>query len=247
MREYFVRSSLVLAMLIVAPLVGAQTAPPPSGKPLQTATTKDKKAAPTSSEPVDFDGWGRSMAPESNGRKSRPAPRHDISGTWDPATGPNDGGQFYGAEAVPEDGKPGHQPPYTRLGLEALYRTKPSNGARMVPPGETNDPEAFCDPQGFPREDLFQLRTTQIVQTAVSVVILYEYDRVWRVIWTDGRELPKDPERGSAIPLANGRTITHLSSRRQGLIKEPGWTTQVVRIAVICAWKRNSIASTMII
>jgi hypothetical protein len=28
----------------------------------------------------------------------------------------------------------------------------------------------------------------------VSVVILYEFDRVWRVIWTDGRELPKDPE-----------------------------------------------------
>ena len=28
----------------------------------------------------------------------------------------------------------------------------------------------------------------------MSVIILYEFDRVWRVIWTDGRELPKDPE-----------------------------------------------------
>jgi hypothetical protein len=26
------------------------------------------------------------------------------------------------------------------------------------------------------------------------VIILYEFDRIWRVIWTDGRELPKDPE-----------------------------------------------------
>src|SRR5207253_10909004 len=67
-------------------------------------------------------------------------------------------------------------------------------GLRSVLPGETNDPVAYCDPQGFPRENLFQLRTTQIVQTPVSVVILYEFDRIWRVIWTDGRELPKDPE-----------------------------------------------------
>ena len=64
----------------------------------------------------------------------------------------------------------------------------------MVAPTDTNDPEIICNPQGFPRENLFQLRTTQIVQTPVSVVILYEFDRVWRVIWTDGRELPKDPE-----------------------------------------------------
>jgi hypothetical protein len=80
------------------------------------------------------------------------------------------------------------------LGLETYRRTKPTIGPRMVLPAETNDPEASCDPQGFPREDLFQLRTTQIAQTPVSVIILYEYDRIWRVIWTDGRELPKDPE-----------------------------------------------------
>jgi hypothetical protein len=194
MLEHFVRSSLVLAILIVPSVLRAQIAQAPAGKPPQSGTVKDQKAAPASPAPVDFDGWGRPIIPESKSRKPAHAPRHDISGTWDPATGPLDGGQFYGAETVPEDGKPGHQPPYTRLGLEALYRTKPSNGARMVPPGETNDPEAYCDPQGFPREDLFQLRTTQIIQTAVSVVILYEYDKIWRVIWTDGRELPKDPE-----------------------------------------------------
>ncbi|PYU25679.1 MAG: hypothetical protein DMG32_11515 [Acidobacteria bacterium] len=95
---------------------------------------------------------------------------------------------------MPEDGKPEHELPYTPSGLEALKRTKPTIGLRSVLPGETNDPVAYCDPQGFPREDLFQLRTTQILQTPVSVVILYEFDRIWRVIWTDGRELPKDPE-----------------------------------------------------
>src|ERR1700731_4496073 len=120
-----------------------------------------------------------------------PAPRHDISGTWDPG---NDGIQPFGPRAMPEDGKPEHQLPYTPAGLEALNAHKPSNGIRSVLPGETNDPVVYCDPQGMPREDLYELRTTQILQTPVNVVVLYEFGKVWRVIWTDGRVLPKDPE-----------------------------------------------------
>jgi hypothetical protein len=157
----------------------------------QSASQNDLNAE--ASTAVDFDGWGRPI-PAPSGQKSAAAPKHDISGTWDPANGPDDGGQFLGAKTLPVDGRPGHEPPYTKLGMEAYLRTKPSNGARMVAPGETNDPEEICNPQGFPREDLFQFRTTQIVQTPSKVLILYEYDRVWRTIWTDGRELPKDPE-----------------------------------------------------
>src|SRR5258708_38587968 len=85
-----------------------------------------------------------------------PAPRHDISGIWDPG---NNGIQPLGPRAMPEDGKPEHQIPYTPLGQEALNRTKPSNGIRSVLPGETNDPVVYCDPQGFPREELYELRT----------------------------------------------------------------------------------------
>ena len=95
---------------------------------------------------------------------------------------------------MPEDGKPEHRPPYTPLGLETLNRTKPSNGARSVLPGDTNDPVVTCDPQGMPREDLYELRTTQIIQMPLKMVILYQFAKVWRVVWTDGRELPKDPE-----------------------------------------------------
>jgi len=103
--------------------------------------------------------------------------------------------QPLGAKQVPDDGKPEHRPPYTPLGLETLKSTKPSNGTRSVLPGDTNDPVfKYGDPQGFPREDLYELRATQILQTPQSVVILYQFGKVWRVIWTDGRELPKDPE-----------------------------------------------------
>ena len=122
-----------------------------------------------------------------------PAPRRDISGIWTPANGPGDGIQGTGAKNMPEDGKPEHQLPYTPLGLEMLAKTKPGNGARMVHPSEINDPEVIsCEPQGMPRQNLYELRTTQILQTPVSVVILYQFDKIWRVIWADGRELEKE-------------------------------------------------------
>ena len=126
-----------------------------------------------------------------NEQKAAPAPRHDISGIWDPG---NRGIQPFGPQAMPEDGKPEHQPPYTPLGLETLNAHKPSNGIRSVLPADTNDPVVTCDPQGISREDLYELRTTQILQTPAKVGVLYQFGKVWRVIWTDGRELPKDPE-----------------------------------------------------
>lgn len=140
------------------------------------------------------DGWGRPVSPLAKTHKPGAAPRHDISGTWQPAVHPGDGIQPFGAKAMPDDGKPEHQPPYTALGRQTLDTHKPSNGTRMVNPTDTNDPVLACDPQGMPREDLYELRTTQIVQTPIKVMILYEFDKIWRVIWTDGRELPKDPE-----------------------------------------------------
>src|ERR1700674_2418956 len=127
----------------------------------------------------------------SKDQKAASAPRHDISGIWDPG---NNGIQPMGPQAMPDDGKPEHQLPYTPLGLEVLNTHKPSNGVRSVLPGETNDPVVYCDPQGFPREDLYELRTTQILQMPLNVVILYQFGKTWRVVWTDGRELPKDPE-----------------------------------------------------
>jgi hypothetical protein len=57
-----------------------------------------------------------------------------------------------------------------------------------------NDPVDICDPQGFPRMDLSEFRTIEIVQTADHVIVLNQFFRSWRTIWTDGRELPTNPE-----------------------------------------------------
>jgi len=134
------------------------------------------------------DGWTGQVPPKPK-TPAGPAPKRDIFGIWDPGGG---GIQALGPAAMPEDGKPEHRPPYSPAGLEALNLTKPSNGARSVLPGDTNDPVPSCNPQGIPREDLYELRTTQILQTPSSVMVLYEYGRVWRVIWTDWRQFPQN-------------------------------------------------------
>ena len=174
-----------------AALVGVILFSPP-------ARSQDVQRRPDESRPAlenrlanRRDGWGRPVQLPVKGQKSDPAPKRDISGIWDPGDG---GIQALGPAAMPDDGKPEHRPPYTPLGLETLNQTKPSNGARSTLAPESNDPVIAGDPQGIPREDLFELRTAQIFQTPVAVYLLYQFGRVWRVIWTDGREVPKDGE-----------------------------------------------------
>ena len=119
-----------------------------------------------------------------------PAPRRDISGIWQP----NSGANGRGAQNMPADGKPEHELPYTALGLEAFKHNHPSNGPGEVAAADDDDPVHICDPQGFPRENLFELRATQIIQMPLETIVLYTYDKIWRAIWTDGRQLPEDPD-----------------------------------------------------
>jgi hypothetical protein len=116
-----------------------------------------------------------------------PSPSHDLSGTWEPANGPE-----AGVDAdVPNDGKPEHQLPYTPYGLQAYKSHHALAGADEVLPAFFDDPRDKCEPLGFPRMNFYNLRETQILQNEYKIVMLYQYGTVWRVIWTDGRELPK--------------------------------------------------------
>ena len=151
------------------------------------------------------------------GKKSAPAPRRDISGIWDAAE--LDGGRQpsgaleHQALTAPrgkgvEGGRPdetGIMSPlhYTSFGLDALKGNKPSGpSVRQVPAALANDPVDQCDPIGFPRMELYELRTIELAQTANQVIYLNQFYGNWRVIWTDGRELPKDPE-----PRWNGYSV----------------------------------------
>jgi hypothetical protein len=192
----------LLAGLMLSPVLGAQTA--------------SSNAAGDLAKPEKWDSIPP-IKPAYAGKKSAPAPRRDISGIWDAAE--LDGGrQPSGALEHPaltaprgkgvEGGRPdetGIMRPlhYTPAGLEALKANKPSGpSVRQVPAALANDPVDQCDPIGFPRMELFELRTIELAQTANQLIYLNQFYGNWRVIWTDGRELPKDPE-----PRWNGYSV----------------------------------------
>jgi len=117
-----------------------------------------------------------------------PAPRRDLTGIWE-GGGAGIGGA--GQEAEREAARA----PFTPLGAQMVQGHKPGNGPRMVPVAEINDPlSTLGDPSGFPRLLTFELRAVQIVHTPNQVLMLYMFEKRWRVIWTDGRALPKDPD-----------------------------------------------------
>jgi hypothetical protein len=163
--------------------------------------------------------WNNVAPPKSSyiGKKSAPAPRRDLSGIWNAAEA--DGalqvsgvlehpaleaprGQGVEGGRLDETGilRPLH---YTPLGLEALKANKPSGpSVRQVPSVLANDPADRCDPLGFPYMVFWEFRTIDVVQSAKQVVILSPFYGNYRVIWTDGRALPKDVE-----PRWNGYSV----------------------------------------
>jgi len=170
LRRFGAQAIVLVAALTLLPLAFAQsTQTSPSG------AAKNEKAAAAS------------------------VPIHDISGTWAPANGPQDGVQANGVKAMPNDGKPEHQLPFTPYGLQVYKSHHALEGADAVLPEFYNDPRDKCEPIGFPRANFYNLRETQIMQDKYKVAILYEYDEKWRAIWTDGRELPKIVDGGVLI------------------------------------------------
>lgn len=123
---------------------------------------------------------GLPRTPEGKPDLSAPAPRSadgkpDISGVW---MANNSGSLFY----VTQDLKPGEIRPWA----DAIYKQraadyrKDTDGIRCLPPG----PKAGIAVGNFPMK---------IIQNPSLVVVLYEYQTIFRQIFTDGRGLPEDP------------------------------------------------------
>ena len=177
-----------VAAFLCSSISAAQTAPPSS--------STGRAAGDANAEKWKTEKWNTPSPPEAywESLKSAPAPKRDISGVWD--AGALQGGiQPNGAYEYPDDPEHlGHDVPYTALGKEARAKNKPGSGVSgQFPAAEVNDPVDYCDPEGMPRTDLFELRVVEIVQKTNQLVILNQYNDTWRVIWTDGRPLPDDP------------------------------------------------------
>jgi len=131
--------------------------------------------------------WNRPPIEPTN---RKPAPKRNLTGMWG-TLGAGSGIQAGGVQLKPNNGKPENALPYTPYGLELYKSHKALEGADAVLPVQTNDPRNKCEPLGIPRYNHYNLRLTQIFQDDYKVAILYHYDNRWRIIWTDGRPLPK--------------------------------------------------------
>jgi len=196
----------VISALAFLPALRAQTAPP--------ASVDDIKIDQWNSIPLHKSAY--------DGLKPAPAPRRDLSGEWFAAGDPAAGGappgiQPSGAHEYPavlkgNNSPPGGEPderniprqlPYTPLGEATLKAHKPTGlSVRSVPAVLGNDPLDICDPPGFPRLELYEFRMIEIAQMPDHMIVLSQLTRTWRAIWTDGRELPKNPE-----PRWNGYSV----------------------------------------
>jgi hypothetical protein len=113
-----------------------------------------------------------SPAPPAPAKTAAPAPARDLNGVW--------------ATAQP-DARLNPTAPLTPWGKEQ-FATHKSDWAYSV--AASNDPLKTCDPQGFPRNVLNEIRGIEFEQTPNKMLELLQYQRTWREIWTDGRKPP---------------------------------------------------------
>ena len=102
-----------------------------------------------------------------------PAPSRDLTGAW----------------AGPLTAKRGAPSPMTALGERRFAQNKTE--AKFGAAG-SNDPWKTCDPFGFPRSMVEELREIAFGQMPNRILILHAYQKAWRDVWMDGRELPKN-------------------------------------------------------
>ena len=100
-----------------------------------------------------------------------PDGKPDLSGFWDLAP------LRFGGDLA--QGKEG-EVPYTALGKQAYLNHD-----------FKDDPTGFCLPPGIPRM-LHSPMPMLVMQTPGYITMLFEYQRIWRIIYTDGR--PHHPD-----------------------------------------------------
>ena len=130
-----------------------------------------------------------------------PAPKRDLSGAW----------------VGPQNLKLGPVAPMTPAG-EAIFKQRHPYLVNNGKPGEelppSNDPFITCDPIGFPRNlEAHSVTSRGGVLFSLApnrMLISYEQQRVFREIWMDGRELPKQVDvKGAPDSRYYGFSVGH--------------------------------------
>jgi hypothetical protein len=114
--------------------------------------------------------------------------RPDFSGIW-LLTRSAGGGR--GDVRLPETEWSTEKLPFTAKGRETFLANKPGKGPRMVAPVNGNDPIGGANPPGLYRA-LIYARNFEFVQSQMKLVQLFEWGRIFREIYADGRPVPDD-------------------------------------------------------
>jgi hypothetical protein len=118
-----------------------------------------------------------------------PAPVHDLTGFWN----------------GPLEPKFGETPSLTPLGQSKFKKNIPDPFS-----AHSNDPWRVCDPFGFPRSTTNETRGLAFATMPQGIVIMTQYQKIWRMVWMDGRELPKNVgTRGGPSSRWYGYSIGH--------------------------------------
>lgn len=129
-----------------------------------------------------------------------PGPKRDLTGTW---AGPRSGA------GVP-DGIRMETPSLTPLGQQLMSVNKPLG---KFSPAGTNDPTVrYCDPFGVPRNGVDEIRGLSFATMPGRIIMLLQFQDLWREIWMDGRKLPADvggTGKDALDPRYNGYSVGH--------------------------------------
>jgi hypothetical protein len=119
----------------------------------------------------------------------------DFSGVWEMPR------EAYGQPRYDHTFSP-QELPMTAWAKQRYDAAKPSEGPKMVPIAELNDPFYACLPPGIPRI-YFHPFAMEIVQMPKEFIQLFEYDHLVRHVYTDGRQ------HGDPDPTFMGDAVGH--------------------------------------
>jgi hypothetical protein len=132
-------------------------------------------------------------ATPSTAAKSQAFDPHDLNGIW--------GGQSIANLTKDE-------PPMTPWALEKYKTAKTPFSKPPAAVEKSNDPVLTCEPAGVPRI-YFLGHPMKIVQTPTKIFLLYEADRIFRIVYINGKhpEHPFDTWYGDSIGKWDGDTL----------------------------------------
>ena len=153
-----------------------------------------------------------------DGGPGGPSPRRELTGSW------------AGPIAIDTASV---APPLTPLGQQLMSANKPEPKFHIA---DTNDSFArVCDPLGFPRNMIFEIRGITFATMPDRIIVLNQYQRAWREVWMDGRELPKNvggTGKDAPDPRYYGYSVGHWESDNTLVVDTTGlddktWVTRM--------------------